>query len=337
MKLDDQKCGRGPRRMFAQAWSRKFTVVFVSCLCVVMVMTLLTCYQRYTEWVWQVEESQRAMAWEGFGPEKGLYNFTVVTAMLDIGRGTWTSQVRPYNIYLLYMQRLLRMDVNIVVYVDVKARPFIEWMRRGREGRTRVVLVRLEELPYYRYRDRMSEIMRSPEYQRDNELYQKKLCESYVPEYDILQLSKLYFVERTVRENPFKNTYFMWMDGGYGHGKNVYPSDELWIPKNLFEYPDKITFIEREPGVKQFEARKNILHKISINILQGLFFAGGGEAFLELYRLQQEQVVEWMEQGVVDDDQTMYMLIYYKKPSLFRLVAGDWYDVFTLFNQRGLS
>lgn len=82
-----------------------------------------------------------------------MYNFTLVTAMLDIGRGNWTShQRRSYNTYLLYMQRVLRLDVNMVIFIDAKGRPFVDWMRRGREKRTRVVEITLEELPYYRYR-----------------------------------------------------------------------------------------------------------------------------------------------------------------------------------------
>ena len=133
--------------------------------------------------------------------------------------------------------------------------------------------------------------------------------------------------------NHFRNSYFMWMDGGYGHGKDVHPHDGVWRPKGLFEHADKVTFMERDPGVKAYELDKHRIHKMSINILAGLFFGGGVDAFKELYRLQREEVARWMSEGIVDDDQTMYMLLYYKKPSLFNLVSGDWYDVFTLFNQ----
>lgn len=124
----------------------------------------------------------------------------------------------------------------------------------------------------------------------------------------------------------------MWIDGGYGHGQDVHPSDGVWIPHNLFEYSQQITFIEREPGAKFYEGQKDRIHKMSINILAGLFFGGGNEAFKEIYMMQKKQVQEWMDKGIIDDDQTMYMLLYYQKPSLFHLVPGDWYDVFRLFN-----
>ncbi|XP_059175736.1 protein HtrL-like [Physella acuta] len=270
--------------------------------------------------------------WRGLGPEQGLYNFTVVTAMMDIGRGAWPNQSRPYKTYLLYMLRLLMMDINLVLFVDPPAVTFVEWMRQGREKRTHIFVMGFKELPYYKYRDRIAEIMNSTEYKKDNELVRDKLCESYIPEYDILQLAKIYFLDRTVRENPFKTSYFIWMDGGYGHGVNVFPADHLWIPKGLFEHSDKLTFVERTPGVKHFEAKKDKIHKLSINVLPGGFCGGGSEVIKEIYKRQQEQMEEWMRQGVVDDDQTMNMLIFYKYPSMFNIVKGDWFEAFKLFH-----
>ena len=82
----------------------------------------------------------------------GLYNFTVVTALLDIGRGQWSYQSRAFNIYLLYMQRVLRLDVNMVIYMEAKGKPMADWMRRGREARTVIIDTKLHDLPYYQYR-----------------------------------------------------------------------------------------------------------------------------------------------------------------------------------------
>ncbi|XP_012940111.1 protein HtrL [Aplysia californica] len=292
-------------------------------------------YVMYSDEVLSVRDSVMAMSWQGFGPERGEYNFTVVTAMLDIGRGSWSNQRRSYNEYLLFMQRVLRLDVSMVVFVDPPGKPFIDWMRRGRENRTKIIITHIKELPYYKYRDRIAEIMDSEEYKRDNELLERRLCESYIPDYDILQLSKLHFVDRSIQENPFNTTYFMWMDGGYGHGHDIHPPDGVWTPKGLFEHSDRITLIEREPGVMQYYSVKDRIHKMSVNALVGGFHAGGSKAFQEWHRLQQQQLVEWMANGVIDDDQTMNMMTYYRKPELFRLVKGDWFDAFKLFNGHG--
>ncbi|GFN93012.1 protein htrl-like [Plakobranchus ocellatus] len=277
-------------------------------------------------------DSMMAMAWTGFGPEKGLYNFTVVTALVDIGRGSWGRQERGYSQYLLYMQRMLRLDVNMVIFVGAKGRPFIDWMRRGRGTRTYVVETSIQDLPYFRYRDRFKEIMESEQYQRDNDLVRKGLAEAVSPEYDIIQLSKFYFVDRAVQMNVFNTSYFIWLDAGYGKGANIHPKDGVWVPKNLFEYADQLTFIERGQGALYHEPKKEYLHKVSLNIIAGLFFGGGSEVVQEAYRRQQREVMRWVEEGIVDDDQTMYMLLYYQEPAMFHLVQGDWLEVFKLFN-----
>ncbi|CAL1548916.1 unnamed protein product, partial [Lymnaea stagnalis] len=202
--------------------------------------------------------SHTAAVW----PAQGRYSFTVVTAMLDIGRGSWPStQSRSYNTYLREFKQLLKMDVNLATYVDRKTQRFVHEQRKEMGNKTTTILVGMEDLPYFRYRGRIAEIMNSSEYKRDNELVALRLCRSYIPEYDILQLSKLYFLHRTILTNPFNTTYFVWMDGGYGHGHDIYPSDGSWIPKELLENPGRITFIERPPGVLHYEKVKDTMHK----------------------------------------------------------------------------
>ena len=251
--------------------------------------------------------------------------------MFDIGRGEWQNQTRKYTTYLRNMKPVLALDINIVVFVDAKARPFVEWMRRGRESRTQVVELRLQDLPYFSYRERILEIMKSDKYRKDNELVKHHLCESQIPEYNIIQWSKMYFLNEAIEANPYHTDFFLWIDGGYGHGNNVLPKDGVWRPKNVFEYPNRVTFIERSP-VEHYRNQQNRLHKLSINILAGLFFGGGKDAVQRMYRMQQELLAQWMKDGVQDDDQTVYMLLYFKQPDLFHLVRADWYDVFRKFN-----
>ena len=172
--------------------------------------------------------------------------------------------------------------------------------------------------------------MDSEEYRRDNELVQKGLCEATIPEYDILQWSKLYFLNDIIQSNPFQNDYFVWIDGGYGRGEEIHPKDGVWKPYKLFEHTDQVTFLERE-DVEKYRTRSDRLHKMSINIIPGGFFGGGARALERLYALQQQLVIDWLDSGMVDDDQTMYMQLYFKHPDLFNLVRADWYDAFRLF------
>ncbi|XP_076435932.1 protein HtrL-like [Babylonia areolata] len=262
-------------------------------------------------------------------------NFTVVTAMFDIGRGAWQSEyARPYRHYLSFLEPLMKLQVNVVAFADSLAASVIRGARHGQSLRTRVVEMEVEDLPYFRLRDKFRAIMDSDNYSTGNPLVSSRHPEANVPEYDVLMLSKVHFVMEAMRIDPFNSSYFIWLDGGYGHGQEgVVPEDGEWYPQNLFRHGDKVTVVELGRGwVEEARGHAHRLHTIRGAIIVGGFFGGGREALRRLYRLEREVVKGWMERGVVDDDQSCRMMAYYLDPSLFRLVSGDWWDVFRLFN-----
>ena len=67
----------------------------------------------------------------------------------------------------------------------------------------------------------------------------------------------------------------------------LHPRDGRWdLVDALTRHRDKVTFIEREP-VEPYREAAGRLHKMNINIIAGLFFAGGKAALSRLYALQQ--------------------------------------------------
>lgn len=173
--------------------------------------------------------------------------------------------------------------------------------------------------------------MDSEEYQRDNQLVQQHVCESSIAEYDIVQWSKLFFMHDAIKRNPFSTDYFIWIDAGYGKGEDIHPKDGIWKPYRLFDHADKVTFLQRE-DVEKYRSVVHRLHKMSVSAIPGGFFGGGSRALERLYTLQQQHIRHWLETGVVDDDQTVYMQLYFKHPDLIRLIPGNWFDAFKLFN-----
>ena len=91
-----------------------------------------------------------------------------------------------------------------------------------------------------------------------------------------------------------------------------------------------MTFIELKP-IETYKDKLHYLHKLDTSVLAGLFWGGGKGALQQLYKIQQQLLADWMKAGIQDDDQTVYVLLYYKRPDLFHLVMGDWYDVFKKF------
>ncbi|XP_041358592.1 protein HtrL-like isoform X2 [Gigantopelta aegis] len=310
----------GPR--FSLSCNRKLVVIVglssATVLYLVGVYVPFTCTDVYDS----------PFLWEGFGPERGSYSFTVVTSMIDIGRGRWNAQSRKYNDYLMFMSHLLKLDVNMVIFIETKGRPFVEWMRRGRKKRTLILPITLQDLPYYKHRGRMEEIMKSVEYQNDNELLTDgDHCEARIPEYDIVQLSKIHLVNEAILRNPFNTSYYFWIDGGYGHGEaGVYPSDGVWKP--VLAHSDKVMLLQLKP-IDEWEHVPD-LHKKNINILAGGVFGGGVDVLRRYHELHVKLIDEWMRKGIVDDDQTANIQLYFRDRTMFHLVRSGWFDLFKL-------
>jgi hypothetical protein len=94
--------------------------------------------------------------------------------------------------------------------------------------------------------------------------------------------------------------------------------------------------MDRTPGADAFKKDAAPTYKMNMNIVAGNWYGGGPKAFQRLYVLQRELLADWMAKGEVqDDDQTTYILMYYREPQLFHLVRADWFDVFSKFSEVG--
>ena len=61
------------------------------------------------------------------------------------------------------------------------------------------------------------------------------------PLYILVTNSKVDLVHQAVRENPFNSSYFVWMDGGYGHGETeedrIFTQGGVRSPSHLLDFP----------------------------------------------------------------------------------------------------
>ncbi|GFO31951.1 protein htrl-like [Plakobranchus ocellatus] len=265
----------------------------------------------------------------------GDYSFTVVTGLVDIGRGGWRTQGRTYREYLTHMLKVLRLDVNLIVFIEPKGLEFVKMNRRGRENRTVIYPTTIEKLSYYPLLPRIQEIMNTDQFKRDNDNYKNGNCEAFVPQYNLLTNSKVCFVHQAIRENPFRSTYFIWIDGGYGHGEteetDIYPSDGIWSPKHLTGYPNQVTVTIREELPTEEEKQRG-LYKLDEAWIAGGLYGGGIQAMEIYYQLHKQVFLDYLNDGIVDDDQTTFLESFYRNRTNFRLLPGSWHSLMKPFS-----
>ncbi|CAL1527378.1 unnamed protein product [Lymnaea stagnalis] len=302
------------------------------CIIVLCALGISMLYSKCSDYMDKQQLQLLKDEWIPFGVEKGNYSFTVVTGLFDIGRGSWWTQSRTYNEYLGQMLQILKLDVNLIVFIEPKGWNFVKSFRKGREKRTRIYVKEIEDLEYYPLFGRIKEIMNSKSFQEGNENYASGKCEAVDPMYNLVTNSKITLVHEALQDNPFNSDYFIWLDGGYGHGNaSIYPEDRIWIPRHLLNFKDKVSFtaLEDLPGKRNDEL--NVLHKTDTAWIAGGLFAGGKEAMETFYRLHKTIMAEYMERGTIDDDQTTFSDCYFRLPSNFRPVLGSWYDLMVPF------
>uniref|UniRef100_A0A158P657 Metallophos domain-containing protein n=1 Tax=Angiostrongylus cantonensis TaxID=6313 RepID=A0A158P657_ANGCA len=265
-------------------------------------------------------------------------DFTIVTALIDIGRGEWARYRRPLEQYHLFMENLLSLKNNMVIFTDKASYDFIHKYRKnmGEMHRTKIHLVTLGDLPLSSYLDVASKLIE--EEHRSEQLWRynwdpamKDHPESKSAEYDVLVNSKSYFLYNASLEDPFTTEFFVWIDAGYGHGnQSVFPYNNKWKPR----FPkNKISLIKLTP-IHDPISRYTIdsLYRHNLSVVSGGFLAGDKRSIGQLHTLVHRKFIELTYYKKVDDDQTVLVLAINSYPRLFHITHGDWFDAFHLFS-----
>ncbi|KIH47521.1 hypothetical protein ANCDUO_22419 [Ancylostoma duodenale] len=282
---------------------------------------------------------------------------TIVTALMDIGRGDWDRYRRPLEQYHIFMENLLSLQNNMVIFTDTSSYDFIHKYRKnmGEMHRTKIHLITLNDLPLSRHLDAANKIIQ--EERQDDRLWRsiwdpamKDHPEARSAEYDVLVNSKTYFLYNATLEDPFSTEFFVWIDAGYGHGnQSVFPYSNKWKPR----FPrNKISLIKVEAAAfKEFQTvlwrwffvqltpvhdsisgyTIDSLYRRNWSVVSGGFVAGDKRSIGQLHTLVHRKFIELTYHNKVDDDQTVLVLVINQHPHLFSITHGDWFDAFRLF------
>ena len=221
-----------------------------------------------------------------------------------------------------------------MVYTEPKVEPFLRYFRDSKPHLTTFVVTDLTQLPFAKaYGRRIADVMRSESFHRQND--QLDHPEGFSAEYNVLMNAKLSMLKDAAERDDFHSENFFWIDIGYGHGnQSVYPTAGCWSPESLIndrKYGDEITYI----AVNDVTQVSTILQLYQRRIgpgVNGGFFGGSRKALEQYYDLYHEVLEDFLSWDMMDDDQTLALECYLRRPQLFNMVSGGWYDVFRLFN-----
>lgn len=151
---------------------------------------------------------------------------TLVTGFWDLSARKENPEYRSTQEYLARSEYVLSLNINLVVFIDPTFHQFVRDKRQKYLDKTRIIEMPFDQLPYAYLVSEVKEIRDEcmTKYTTPGNPYAK-----YTPDYFVVIWSKLPLLSRVCKENPFKSTYFGWIDFGIRHVAMV-PVDDIYSP-----------------------------------------------------------------------------------------------------------
>ena len=121
----------------------------------------------------------------------------ITTALFDISRAD-KGDGRTIDEYLDWFGKTLKLKCSMTIYTEEKFREFVLENRKNSDYTTRVIVQKLEEIPFYKNKDRMDSILKDEEYL--SKIKDPSRIECYLSEYNLIQYSKFGWLKRTSKE-----------------------------------------------------------------------------------------------------------------------------------------
>lgn len=264
-----------------------------------------------------------------------MSDISIVTAFFDIGRGTWTPDKgfphyieRSTDTYFERFANMAKLDNDMVVFTseDLKQRVLD---LRGDKKTTVVVVDFINE--FNNLRDRIKAVHSDPAYQSRIKIEQSKSPEYWNADYVLVNALKSSFVRTAIEQNLVENDMVAWIDFGYCRT----PEDAGKYSKWRYNFnPDKINFF----NLKKFGEGDYIVDAIFNNtvFVTGPHFVAHKTLWPLLEQMIQHHLNDLLNNGLVDDDQTLMLMATLGNPELFEthmISDSDWFMIFRDYNE----
>ena len=244
-----------------------------------------------------------------------------VTAYKNIGRHNWKFFQRNFEDYCFYFMNLANnIKYNLVCYIEDDVKGYLKSKFKFNDN---ILFENLNKVDSFlkKYNNLTKDIINSEDYQNKIPNDRKTNPEHLHSEYNTMNFSKLNFLKFT-KEKYDCYDFYAWIDFGC---IRMWSMDSIPKNINLQLLKEKITFhCFSIPDIK------NKIHEYDMLKSHEIFFDGSQfiihKSFIDLFEnLCEKKIIDWIKINTTDDDQNLFLQIYYDNPSLFELVINDEY------------
>lgn len=267
-----------------------------------------------------------------------MSDITIVTAFYDIGRGEWTPDKglphylqRTTDTYIERFSHMAKMENDMIVFSSPDIIEKIQPLREGRPTKwiSFDIFSQFNELI-----QNIHNTQKSEKFQNSIIPSQRANPEYWNAHYVAVNFLKSVFVNLAIKHNMVETDLVSWLDFGYCRTADKVPASRKWSydfdvnKMHLFNY-------------KGYDDKPipEIIATNDVYIL-GAKIVGGVSAWPKFEELMKSSLLELLEKGLVDDDQTLMLMSTIKEPNLFELhkipdhqLGLDPFVIFSDFNK----
>jgi len=250
-------------------------------------------------------------------------NIIFTTAYKDISRNNWSTFTRGNEEYINWFKNLIEhIPYKLIVYIEDDVKNLL----RDFKIPENIIFQNLETVDtfYTKYLDIDKKIMSSFEFQSKIPINRKDKPECLYSEYNLINHSKVNFVAQSKRLFPDYD-FYAWIDFG------LMNQEIQNIPKNIHiaQLPRKIIIHCVENFPSQELSEEEVLKIDTVYLLCSSYIIPN--EFVECFEsIYEKKLLSFYKKNLTDDDQSIFLQIYYDYPFLFHLIDNvHWFGMYT--------
>lgn len=251
-----------------------------------------------------------------------MKELTIVTGYFDINRNQWKKYKRSNKDYIEYFKKWGSIKNKLVVFTDSKANydEVVDFRRKkGLLDKTIVILVEnIEEID--------KELFYSIQSVTNSKLQREFRLQPGNPEvinayYNYVMLMKEWCVYEAINKG-YASGLIAWVDFGYNHGGQTVLSSDFDDFVWSYDFPDKICMFNCE-HIQEERPIFDIVRNMNVYIM-GTVIVAPDSLWLKLWDYVREEMYALIHCGLVDDDQTILLMVYLNHKNECELFESSW-------------
>jgi hypothetical protein len=248
-----------------------------------------------------------------------MNNVTIVTGIWDIKREELTEGwSRSFQHYLNNLEKLLKTDNNMIIYIEEK---YVDFVKERRSDENTSIIVR--ELDWFKNNgqlyNKVQNIRTNPDWYNQSS-WLVDSTQAKLDMYNPLVMSKMFLLNDAVFFDKFNSEYMVWVDGGL---TNTVHEGYFWKDKviDIFgKYLNKFSFVcfpyDGKVEIHGFKYEEICQYSESeVNkVARGGIFGGPKSLINKINEIYHNLLYETLDRGLMGTEESIFTIMTYKYP-----------------------